>query len=269
MIVLSCITNAQNKGYQQGLKASCAFFNLEIETIVINGPWRSHRLKDQSIQRFLMRLNPEEIVLFTDGYDVVFVANEKEILEKYQKMNSPVVFSTEANCYPYSTFSYLYQDVSSKFRYLNSGGYIGTAGGILKLHAALKDIDVRQSLAADNTFQWSNQYHWTKLYLYIKNEIKLDTDCTIFQTFANDLSFIPDAANAHSDNQVRKQQIETEVERIMEDFDFSGNRLINKVTESNPCHLHFNSIYLKDFIFSSKMKDLLPWMNGISVDELQ
>jgi hypothetical protein len=251
--------------YTLGLKKSCFLYNLNLETIFHEGSWNSHRLKDQYIEKFLSKIHPQEIIFFTDGYDTVFVTNEKEILGKYYALDSPVVFSTEVNCYPYSTFAYLYQG-NRKFKYLNSGGYIGKAGDILQLYKSLKNLDLRQRISADGQYHWSNQYHWTKLYLYFDTCIKLDTDCSIFQTFANDLNFKPNSA---VNDEERKRLIEEEISRILSDFELGNYRVFNKVTKSEPCHLHFNSIYLKNFMFSSSMESVLPWMKERLTNEMQ
>lgn len=247
-----------------GLKRSCAYQNLTLETIKHSGDWVNHRIKDQYTKQFLLTLDSSEIVFFTDGYDTLFVANEKEILDKYYQLDSPVVFSTELNCAPYQTFSYMYRDKTSRYRYLNSGGYIGRVGDILNLYKQLQTLDLQYPLLADEPYKWSNQYHWMKLYLYTKNCIKLDTDCTIFQTFPNDLNFKINPTRIAGDHRdSNKLLIDAEIDRIMSGFYFENGRVVNKTTRSIPCHLHFNSVYLKDFTSSPYLESTLQLMNTI------
>ena len=269
MIVLTCISDTEHNGYLWGLKKSCIHHNLELKTIIHQGAWSSHRIKDEIIQKFLTELNPQEVVLFTDGYDAILTSSEGEINEKYSAFDSPIIFSSERNCYPYANFSFLYKKCDSPFKYLNSGGYIGRAGDILELYDSLKEIDYRQPLAPDRQNQWSNQYHWMKVYLFTNNSIKLDTECSIFQTIASDLSFRPnfDENGETNSETVKSELIERERRRSLSDFEFSTNRFFNRVTQSTPCHIHFTSIYLKDFMFSSKMRSVVPWMDEYDLDQ--
>jgi hypothetical protein len=256
MFIITSITDSLNQGYIDGLKASCNYHNLMLETITFESPWKSHRLKDSLVKQFLLKLNPNEIVLFSDGYDAIFIADEKEILAKYHTLNSEIIFSSEINCYPYVTFSYLYNE-KIKFKYLNSGGYIGRVKDILYALNELEKIDDKCPLGVDKIFSWSNQFHWMKLQLYSKLPIKLDSECSIFQTFVNDLSFKP---NPDLNQFEKDKQINNEVNRVWSDFEIVENRLKNIITDNNPCHLHFNGYYMKSSMISERTKLITPWI---------
>ena len=42
----------------------------------------------------------EMIIMFTDSYDVLFNANQQQILEKFHQFEARVVFSAEGFCWP-------------------------------------------------------------------------------------------------------------------------------------------------------------------------
>lgn len=110
----------------------------------------------------------ERIVLFTDSYDVFFVAHRKEILEKYHTLmkNTPnsILFSTEPTCWPEPELAPNYPSP----HYLNSGGFIGKANVILSI---LTRVDNRID----------DQLYYTMHFLN-GSPIVLDKTCTIFQT---------------------------------------------------------------------------------------
>ncbi len=259
MLVITCISDETNPGYSQGLVQSCDYYSLALRTLLHRGTWEGHRLKDTYLENFLLSLDPQEIVLNTDGYDAVFVSGEEEIIKKFNEMNAPVVFSTEKNCYPFQGFSEHYKYKNSKFKYLNSGGFIGFAGEILNLLRILRETDEKNLFESDMDYTWSNQYLWTKLYLKYSNIIKLDTKCSIFQTFSNDMNFNPNKEKGSLDDYYNS--IYQEINNIMKDYSFVEGRIFNEKTKTFPCHLHFNSLYLKKFMFSKFMSPILPWID--------
>ena len=107
----------------------------------------------------------ERIVLFTDSYDVFFVAHRKEVLEKYHALNtSSILFSTEPTCWPDPELACKYPSP----HYLNSGGFIGKASLILSILTRVEDsID--------------DQLYYT-LHFLQGSPIVLDLTCSIFQT---------------------------------------------------------------------------------------
>jgi len=92
-------------------------------------------------------LNYDDIVLFTDAYDVVYCGTQKEIIEKYLKINKPIIFGAEKQCNPDPKRASEYAFTSTEFPYLNSGMYIGRVWALRKCFLAYqyndKDDDQR------------------------------------------------------------------------------------------------------------------------------
>jgi hypothetical protein len=257
MIIVTCITDKHHRGFTDGLLKSVDFFGLNLECICHQGKWEGHRLKDFYINRFLQTVPRSEIILFTDGYDAAFVSGESEILQKFHKINVPVLFSAEVNCYPYPTFSYLHKETVSKFRYLNSGGFMGRAGDLIDLFRRIDHIDTAHKFHVDAMFDWSNQYRWMKAFLFTEELIGLDHSCEIFQTFASDLSIYNEIRlTPNEDDKVLLK--ENNIKSVLADF-IINDRLINKNTNSTPSHLHFNGLFFKNHMFSEVLRPALPW----------
>lgn len=252
MIVLTCISDTENPGYKLLLK-SCEYFGLSLKTLYNEGGWKSHRLKDFHVNTYLRTLDPDEEVLFTDGYDTMFVSGEEEILKKYRSMGAPVVFSAETNCFPHAGHKLEYGIGESKFQYLNSGGYIGKVSALLNLFDKF-DAMISSGAVSTDKYRMSNQYLWTKLYLINRESILLDYHCSIFQTFVNRTDILCDAQKRT--NEIYFEEINT----VLDDFYIENNTLYNKVTASNPCHLHFNGVLFKNLVSTGVLNDVMPWI---------
>jgi len=224
--VVTVITDEQHEGYAVFLKRSAQANHLKVTTITIDFDENiGYREKDRHLKAFLETVADDEVVLFTDGYDVIFVASAEEILLKFRKFGKSIVFSAETNCWPDPDLSARYgQSHSTIYRYLNSGGFIGEAGAIKKmLHGP--------ALADDVRFPWSNQYYWTLRYLHHADVIGIDNGCEIFCTMSPESG----SMDMHPADYLRQKK-----EWFSEHFSISEKRVFNKLVSSWPCHLHFN-----------------------------
>lgn len=257
MIVLTCISDFDHPGYNL-LSSSCNYYGLRLKTLFHKSSWSSHRLKDNYVKRYLETLNPNEVILFTDGYDTMFASDEQEILNKYYSLDVPVVFSSEANCFPEESFKTEYGAGKTKFQYLNSGGYIGRVSKLLNLLDEFEFIKSTEILLEKDSYNWSNQFLWTKLYLLNRDKIALDYDCSIFQTFVNRIDIF------NKDAQDRARLFLEEANNVLDDFYIEGGRLYNKLTNTKPSHLHFNGYLFKNIVNSGLLDEILPWVKSSS-----
>ena len=77
-----------------------------------------------------------DIVLFTDAYDVMLSEHADVIVEKFLATGADIVFSGESAFYPSEgrdSIRRQFEISDSKWRYLNSGGYIGYGWAVKKL----------------------------------------------------------------------------------------------------------------------------------------
>ena len=114
------------------------------------------------------------VIMFTDSYDVVILAEAEQILETFETFNAKVVFGAEAFCWPDESLRDQYPMLESGKRFLNSGSFIGFAKDIYAIatHHDIKDDD-------------DDQLYYTKIYLdeemRTKHQFKLDHKSKIFQ----------------------------------------------------------------------------------------
>lgn len=123
---------------------TCVWQGINIEILGAGEPYPGNGQKLVYIQEYARQLDPEDIILFVDAYDVLFIANEEKILEKFLAFNTSFLISAEQGCFPFSCLKSQYPETSSPFKYMNSGTFIGYAGFILKM---LKDIDINPQVS--------------------------------------------------------------------------------------------------------------------------
>lgn len=253
-----CVTTDENHyGLRNFLIPSCKFHNLNLKVITYENDYKSHRIKDIALHKYLQNINDDEIILLTDAFDTMFVSGEREILSKYLQINSPIVFSAEIVCYPDHSLASLYprSNSATHFKYLNSGGFIGQCGSIRDLiekYYLNQEIDLSK-------YQWSNQHVWHQIYLKEQNHIKLDHNSEIFYTLCSPLEISYKFSNAINDT-VKEELLTLEQKRLHEEMRFQNDRFLSVITGRLPCHLHFNSPTTKAMMKTDFFNVLRPYV---------
>ena len=160
-------------------------------------------------------------MIFTDCWDLVFATEPDEIIDIYKCMDADIVISAERNCFPtdlkeqYDGIS-LIEHQKSPYKYLNSGFIVGETEAI-KVCLEAMDLPNMKDDYFDETkgqaYHGNDQFEWQKIYLEQPVNLRLDKDQLLSQTL-------------HDEN--------------VENFDFSKERIRNKITGSYPCVFHFN-----------------------------
>jgi hypothetical protein len=240
MKVITVINEVTDFGFNL-LRLSCALNNLELIVLVANGEFITNRIKDELLSDYLQEIDNNEIILFTDGNDAIFMANEDEILSKFLSTKSKLIFSAEVGCWPDPSLSYLYPKTSGPYKYLNSGGFMGEVG-LIKEMLEDNDFDLEK-------FKKSNQYVWTKRYLRHQDKIIIDSNCDIFCTFSpqsdRDLELI-------NDPEIYFSGLE---KWFALNFSINRNRIFNKISNTWPCQAHFNGF--SKWLLQKKIADIL------------
>jgi hypothetical protein len=111
------------------------------------------KLKEVSIFINRTMLNDNDIVLFTDAYDVAYFGNREEVISRFREFNKPIVFGCERYCNPDPNLSVNYKDIYHEFCYLNSGMFIGYVWALRKCISeyVYEDRD-------DDQRYWTNQF---------------------------------------------------------------------------------------------------------------
>ncbi|CAH8460793.1 unnamed protein product [Dicrocoelium dendriticum] len=168
--------------------------------------------KVRMLRNYLDTLDEKDdsLILFVDGYDVVFTDKKNRLLEEYHKLGSKILFGAEDFCWPLRNLEKLYPIVGpNEKRFLNSGAFIGPVSYIRKL-VSMADI-------ADED---DDQLYYTNIFLNEvarkELDIALDKSSALFQNLNGALS---------------------EVELL---FNETTGYLHNTKTNTNPIVIHGN-----------------------------
>jgi hypothetical protein len=129
-------------------------------------------VKLREVADFLKRpeLAPEDVVLFTDAYDVVYCGERNELLRRYQLFSKPIIFGAEKMCQPDPQLASQYPKTASKFPYLNSGMFIGRVWALRECMENYEYVDAIE-----------DQRFWTDRFLNEnKDIIELDYENLLF-----------------------------------------------------------------------------------------
>jgi hypothetical protein len=179
---------------------------LNVELYGIQWPFIPHGADAQVLRLYelmVQRTKLADYVLITDCRDVLFLAGEKEILEKFTAFKSDLVMSTERYCWPPEPEIVEY---FVPLGYINAGQYIGTWEYTQLCLKHLLDKYRGIHPGADNSQAW---WMWAKMRGEL--DFALDADSHIFQSLSGG-----------------------------DPIDVMGQRVKNIKTGILPCSLHFN-----------------------------
>uniref|UniRef100_A0A6C0D2A4 PLOD1-3-like GT domain-containing protein n=1 Tax=viral metagenome TaxID=1070528 RepID=A0A6C0D2A4_9ZZZZ len=132
-------------------------------------------VKLREVADFLKRpdLDANDIVLFTDAYDVAYLGKKANVIARYLTFIKPIVFGSERCCNPdpHLAGQYPYQD--NEFPFLNSGMFIGRVWALRK---CLEDYQYDDR--HDDQRYWTDQFlnkHGDLIELDYENKLFLNT----------------------------------------------------------------------------------------------
>lgn len=123
-------------------------------------------LKLSCLKEELQELDPNQPIVFTDAFDVLFQNDYSFLEKKILELGDKVLFASEATNWPDKTL--VYPPTQKKYKYLNSGVFCGRAGSILKL--LQEPFDAKTD----------DQFYYAKQFASGKSNIVLDYDQEIF-----------------------------------------------------------------------------------------
>ena len=77
------------------------------------------------VRNHIQTLPDDDIVLFVDGYDVLFTDNIHTIKERFDGFDCDILFAAEKSCWPEPTIAPQFPMTPTPYKYLNSGVYMG------------------------------------------------------------------------------------------------------------------------------------------------
>jgi hypothetical protein len=198
-----------DKDYEEKLarlKYSCDVFGIDLKVYrEIGKAFNFFDAKIEKLGVFIDSLkNDYTHVLYTDASDSFFLAPLLEIEEKYlHYFNDEVVVSGEKGCHPFPEYMEHFTS-PSPWKYMNPGNFIGPIPKVLDIISKLKTYkDMRTN----------DQGPWMEAYVQKRIQIKIDTECMLFQTMS-DIKWL--------------------------DYETYYAGIKNIITANSPCILHFN-----------------------------
>ena len=131
-------------------------------------------VKLRCVHEFLK--NPDildnDIVLFSDAYDVIYCGNQPEILTRFQELENPIIFGAERLCNPDPKRETEYTFKKTEFPFLNSGLFIGWAWAL-----RICMMDYKYNDTDDDQRFWTTQFleHPSFIGLDYENRLFLNT----------------------------------------------------------------------------------------------
>ena len=185
--------------------------------------WRGLSQKLEAAHAYAAALPPQDVILFCDAFDVLYVDNPGKILTRLDAMNATILFSAECGCWPHIMENHgracfdNYPLSPTPYRYLNSGAWVGKA-----LNAKNMLFEVIEK--AGNNFKNANdQKLVADMFIDGRHNISLDYHAHIFQSMH--MTLTPPLSKCDPKDDI-----------IMDD----EGKWINTRTNGTPSIIHFN-----------------------------
>lgn len=169
---------------ESNLLKSAKINGIDIEVLGKGVKWKWFITKFEILDKYLTNVY-KDYICFVDSKDVLFLGNLNNIKEVYKKyFLNKIVLNTEIMCWPDINQSNQFPNNDSKFKYLNSGCYIGPTKLV---HQLIKEsLKFSKQNYDGDPFGYFNddQYLFHQMYIsgLFKDNIELDYGCKLFQT---------------------------------------------------------------------------------------
>jgi hypothetical protein len=270
MRFITIATDLDNVFFRRVLVPSCRA--MELELTVLHPQQNRIRFADKRfiLMEYLARpaSDSDDLIIFTDAYDAMFIRGQKEIGQSYERFAQRVVFSGELNSWPLGAVGFALHDrPPGRYPYLNSGGLIGPAPDLIDLCRRYPEppsdrFDLLKRLRAhgydsDQQFGFSDQYYWTLVQHLEPDLVGVDHDAAIFEC---NTAHIPDVVVREASRESKEfRQRGRETTQYQREY----ARLQAQLQEpSGAAHLHFASAVTKAVLLDLLDEGRLPtWLS--------
>ncbi|XP_023948585.1 procollagen-lysine,2-oxoglutarate 5-dioxygenase isoform X1 [Bicyclus anynana] len=129
------VATEETHGLQRFLR-SAKLHGIDVEVLGMGQKWSggdmNHPGGGQKVRLLKQKLfslqklpDRDQIIIFTDSYDVMYLAGLNVIVDKFKSMDARVLFAAEPFCWPDASLAKKYPNTTVMNPYLNSGGIIG------------------------------------------------------------------------------------------------------------------------------------------------
>jgi GR25 family glycosyltransferase involved in LPS biosynthesis len=175
----------------QGLNTSAALQKIYPKNIGENVEWEGTDMtstggghKVNILREYVETLPDNDVLLFTDAYDILYNDTIDVITKRYLEFKKKVVFGAEEWCWPDKKLAPKFKKIKdpnkTKYQYLNSGMFMGVVSEIKEM---LNDEDFAVENSGDD------QLYYQNVFLSGKYDIILDYEGYIFQCDSESVHF--------------------------------------------------------------------------------
>lgn len=182
--LVCCYVETNPTPIEERLFKSASVFGTYPIAIGKGEQWDGFSTKLKLYKEFL-KTRSEKFVLGTDSRDVLYFDSGSNILNRfltsYYTRGHKVVFNSETNCYPNGALADKHPCQSKKYKYLNSGCFIGEREYFIEILNRCEEYSKKKKVVNKQDDQELIQHIFID---NIKNRdasIWLDYDCNIFQ----------------------------------------------------------------------------------------
>ena len=106
--------------------------DIPLEVLGWGVPWEGLSQKLSASYDAVKELPDDCLVMFTDGFDILFTDTSENIIKEFNQLNVPLLFSGECGCWPQlqrgiDVCLRKYPESPTLYRFLNSGSWMGKA----------------------------------------------------------------------------------------------------------------------------------------------
>jgi hypothetical protein len=151
--------------------------NINIHMDGIGDKWIDYSNKLKNFNKFLENVDDNKIVMFIDAYDVILFDNAENMKTKFLEFNKPLVFSAEIYSWPDKDINKYYPEKTKneKFRYVNSGTYMGYAKELKEMLNTFREKNYNCDTYPDK-INYNSDDQRCLTYYYLNNIDKIGLD---------------------------------------------------------------------------------------------
>jgi hypothetical protein len=115
-----------SQGYLPVLKESCEKLNINLVILGWGEKWKGFTWRFELVRKYLETLNCDDVCVFIDAFDVIILKSLDEILKRFLKYNTPILFSKDGKLNNF-IHEILYKRCFKKCKNynINAGTYMG------------------------------------------------------------------------------------------------------------------------------------------------
>jgi len=235
----------KSDGYYEILKKSCIRNGCELTTLGFGEKWGGFVWRLEKIQEYLKLVEPDDIVIIIDGFDVVMTEHIDTFIDKYKKIDKSIVIGiSNLNTMNYIISSRIFKSIkyNKKEYFICAGTYVGRASdlatmfNLINQYLGFKNYNDDQLLLS----KFLNSSN-VVIKNFIKSKIALDTQVTLFNN----------TENKHSINTIFKT-----TGKINLTYDQISDTLVNQYGKSS------------SFIHGPSSTDLKPYIEKLGYTDV-